>query len=106
MICNICKGEKDGPHAVRTCEGNTEIVIFEELTGEEKKFTSIPYTGDTKLSKCPDCGIVSGGFHHPGCDNEICPNCKEQIISCWCEKIDCWCEDCVKEREERRAEYL
>lgn len=33
---------------------------------------------------CPDCGAVSGGTHHPGCDLEECPACGGQIISCRC----------------------
>lgn len=35
--------------------------------------------------RCHDCGIAPGGFHHPGCDIEICPRCKGQLISCDCE---------------------
>lgn len=25
-----------------------------------------------KIGKCPDCGIKLGGYHHPGCDVEVC----------------------------------
>lgn len=34
--------------------------------------------------RCPDCGVQSGQFHHPGCDVEQCPVCREQIIDCEC----------------------
>ena len=34
--------------------------------------------------RCHDCNAVAGGFHHPGCDAEACPNCRGQIISCGC----------------------
>jgi len=37
--------------------------------------------------KCHDCGITKGGYHHAGCDNERCPRCGGQLISC-----DCWDE--------------
>lgn len=35
-------------------------------------------------NRCHDCGIKPGGFHHPGCDNERCPRCQGQLISCGC----------------------
>lgn len=34
--------------------------------------------------RCPDCNVASGGYHHPGCDNEECPNCHLQLLSCSC----------------------
>lgn len=33
---------------------------------------------------CHDCNTPPGGFHHPGCDMESCPNCYGQLISCNC----------------------
>jgi hypothetical protein len=33
---------------------------------------------------CGDCGVAKGGFHHPGCDVERCPRCREQLIMCGC----------------------
>lgn len=35
-------------------------------------------------ARCPDCNILRGGFHHPGCDIEVCPKCSGQLISCGC----------------------
>lgn len=32
--------------------------------------------------KCHDCGAKVGELHVPGCDNEPCPECGEQWISC------------------------
>jgi hypothetical protein len=29
--------------------------------------------GWTVLSRCHDCGVTPGGFHHPGCDVQRCP---------------------------------
>ena len=36
-------------------------------------------------SPCHDCNTPLGGYHHPGCDNERCPICGGQLISCDCE---------------------
>lgn len=35
--------------------------------------------------RCRDCGARFGSFHHFGCDQEICPVCGIQQISCDCE---------------------
>ena len=35
-------------------------------------------------ARCGDCGAKVGNFHHPGCDNERCPVCGLQLISCDC----------------------
>jgi len=33
---------------------------------------------------CHDCGVIKGGYHHPGCDVEKCPKCGGQLIGCDC----------------------
>lgn len=43
----------------------------------------IPYEPDEPRN-CRDCNAPSGGFHHPGCDTERCPDCGGQAISCDC----------------------
>lgn len=34
--------------------------------------------------RCGDCGVLEGEFHEPGCDMEICPFCRGQLITCDC----------------------
>jgi hypothetical protein len=44
--------------------------------------------GDDELempSPCHDCDVKLGEIHLIGCDVEICPACKRQLISCECE---------------------
>jgi hypothetical protein len=40
--------------------------------------------GWSAKSRCGDCGVVRGGFHHLGCDIQRCPRCFGQMMSCDC----------------------
>lgn len=39
--------------------------------------------------RCGDCGVKRRGYHHFGCDLELCPRCRNQLISCGC----CWADE-------------
>lgn len=43
----------------------------------------IPKPADDRFA-CVDCGTPPGALHHPGCDDERCPACGYQAISCGC----------------------
>lgn len=73
--CDWCIQEMTDK-AVVTCAGNTEVEFPDGTT-----LPPIPYPYD---NPCHDCGIHTGGFHHPGCDVERCPKCQGQLISCGC----------------------
>jgi hypothetical protein len=34
--------------------------------------------------RCPDCGSAPGDFHVHGCEEETCPRCGGQVLSCVC----------------------
>lgn len=36
-------------------------------------------------TECRDCGAVLGEIHAAGCGIEICPRCRGQLMSCYCE---------------------
>lgn len=58
--------------------------------GEERariRYGEEPYWAGTDITppdRCGDCGVTPGGYHHPGCDQEICPACGRQALSCDC----------------------
>jgi HEPN domain-containing protein len=54
-----------------------EIKYFEFNKNDEYYFT---YAN----KPCHDCFVSRGQFHLDGCDVEICPKCKSQLLSCGC----------------------
>ena len=40
---------------------------------------SNPYLPEPN-ERCMDCGVMPGGFHHPGCDCETCPICGGRVM--------------------------
>ena len=81
-VCSTCKQEMTDPATV-TCK---QEVKFPDGT----TMAPIPYAPSVRVralpdgGRCHDCGISPGGFHHPGCDMELCPRCGEQLIGCGC----------------------
>lgn len=57
--------------------------------GEEPQYINDEYNSFS-LTYCGDCAAKLGEYHLDGCDWEVCPVCKKQLLSCDC--IDDWCE--------------
>lgn len=51
--------------------------------------------GAEPWARCEDCNALVGHYHHTGCDNERCPVCGRQLITCeilGCDDLpDCDC---------------
>ena len=75
-----CMGKDD-------CKENREVKFL-----DGSSLPSIPYLGKgdyhqgewSKNEPCHNCHCLPGRFHHPGCDMEVCPRCKQQAIQCNC----------------------
>jgi hypothetical protein len=85
--CARCKNDMCDS-SVKTCEAY-KIVNFPDGT----KMSPIPYTPPDPNIRCHDCGVAAGGFHHVGCDMEICPRCGGQFFGCACfvSKVGMYC---------------
>lgn len=65
------------------CTNNERISV----NGQVLPTISEPLHGKEQAN-CHDCSAPLGSKHHPGCDNEICPGCGGQMISCDCEHVE------------------
>jgi hypothetical protein len=73
-ICKVCRQDME------TAESCTHRTVTLD-SGETLERT--PY-GSDNTDPCGDCGTSPGGVHHRYCDQERCPKCRGQIITCGC----------------------
>lgn len=73
----------DWPDKIRRAQAQTTLVI------EGHQYPRLRFGRErplrTDVTTCHDCAVVVGEFHVPGCDNEQCPRCHLQLISCGCD---------------------
>jgi hypothetical protein len=78
--CELCKQETAGGESCLDAGlhfGGVELGMIRY--GDEEWFAKRPPVGH-----CHACGVLPGGFHHPGCAMARCPRCGGQLISCEC----------------------
>ena len=81
-ICEICKKEMSGAD-VSSCVGRSHVEY------PDGRMLQVVFYDPGKLQfpkwfRCPDCNVAPGGTHHANCDQEICPRCGGQLVSCDC----------------------
>lgn len=81
-ICLSCRKEIWDP-SVTTCEGNAFIEYPDGQALERISYNPKTLHLPTWF-RCPDCNVIPGGIHHMNCDQEHCPKCGGQLISCDC----------------------
>jgi hypothetical protein len=80
-ICSFCNREMT----------DTVSCTVEVLHRRGVPVPQIPYGAEhhsrswgPRARRCGDCGTPLGGFHHLGCDMQVCAVCGRQMISCGC----------------------
>ena len=77
-VCGWCHGEM-------TTAASCSVDAFHRMG---RRFDMIPFGSKpsrrTSGARCGDCGVLGGGWHHPGCDLQRCPACGHQLVSCGC----------------------
>jgi hypothetical protein len=62
----------------------TTLLLFDGAYQRRRHRPRPARDADGRPRTCGDCGTPPGGLHHPGCDLEMCPRCRRQLISCGC----------------------
>lgn len=96
------RGSEFNPQAIKAYKGDLSksqknkhfITVKGEIVerikyGEEPQYINDEYNSFS-LIYCGDCTAKLVEYHLDGCDWEVCPVCKKQLLTCDC--IDDWCE--------------
>lgn len=64
---------------------NKTLIIPRARVGADADMFDMQQYAEMKQDRCCDCGAPVGTFHHSCCDNETCPRCGYQLLSCSCD---------------------
>ncbi len=69
-----------------------EIEDAQELTGyvmHGQAYNRVRHSAADAIGEpgelCPECGVLKGQYHVPGCQQEDCPRCAGKLVECSCE---------------------
>ena len=79
-VCVDCNQEMT---TAATCTAGVLLIVGRRY--RRRRYRAHPSARDRA---CHDCGVAPGGIHHLGCDDELCPACHRQLISCGCADVD------------------
>lgn len=80
-ICHYCKQDI---HDAVSCNAPA---VYES---DGPSYARIPYgverhvQGGNNAQRCPNCLVMTGMLHHPGCLAEECPACHKALATCQC----------------------
>ena len=78
--CHDCNQDMT---AAPTC--SVEVLLIDGASHRRRRWRPPRRASDLA---CHDCGVAPGGLHHLGCEEERCPVCSWQLISCGCGQDD------------------
>ena len=82
VLCQYCSQEMT---VARTCTEAVLHILGEPIPVVPHRPPRRPKGSTAAVEpRCHDCGVLPGGFHHPGCDMARCPSCGGQLLSCEC----------------------
>ncbi len=98
MICDFCGRDMNDKRgcscthikfepqegSVASLGRNTTLILPRIRVGANGDMFNMQEYAEMKQDRCCDCGAPVGTFHHGCCDNETCPRCGNQLISCNC----------------------
>ena len=80
-ICSFCGNEMLTTPSCAPCEfANAPGVLPVRFGFERYHEITRWHCENHPNDRCPDCGVLPGGYHHPHCDMEEHPILREQAI--------------------------
>lgn len=78
ISCSFCGGTGENYHGCSCSAVELDGKFYKRIPfGSEKKPSDLPF--------CPDCGALTGRFHHSHCEIDQCPACGKSIYACNCQ---------------------